>query len=385
MLPLCARAMDDGVLDFNVLASELYDNNLFRLPDGVTPAVASGETSRSDFVTSTGIGLKLDKPYSLQRFTANADLVHYDYRQHSYLNYNALNGDAAWHWTLTPSLTGEVSYVRTESLNSFADFTGVSQRNIDTNENRRIAVDWMLGEAWHTALALSQLQQHNDLPVLTLEDVRIRSAEASLRYVFLTGNSLTAYFRDGSGKYLNRDLDPVNQIDTGFTERESGIRASWQITGKSGLFGQAGYLSRDHDNFSSRDFSGVVGQIRYHWNITGKTELEADASRTLGSYQAPTSSYLVTDTVGIGPNWDATAAIHISARYLSTVYQYRGALVGVGSLRRDIVRGTSLTAQWQVSRPFSIGVSWVHSNRGSNTAGLEYSDNTAMVSAKATF
>lgn len=301
----------------------------------------------------------------------------------SRLSETSRSGDASWRWTLTPNLTGDLTYSRAESLNSFADFTGYNQRNINTNENSGISLDWMVDGAWHTVLAISQLWQRNDLPVLTLEDVRIRSAEASLRYVFLAGNSLAGYFRHGSGKYLNRTLDAVNQLDTEFVERETGVRAAWQITGKSGLYGQVGFLSRDHDHFGSRDFNGAVGQLRYHWDITGKTLLEAEGSRTLGSYQASSSSYLVTDTFGIGPSWNATPATRFTARYLATRYDYRGALAGAGALRRDTVRGASLTARWEISSPLALEASWAHNNRGSNLPGLEFSDNTAMISAKA--
>ena len=385
MLPSCGSAMDNGVLEVGLLASERYDSNLFRLPEGVMPAAGPGGSARSDFVTATGVGFRIDKSYSQQRFIIDANLLHHDYRHHGYLNYTSRSGDASWRWTLTPNLTGDLTYSRAESLNSFADFTGYNQRNINTNENSGISLDWMADGAWHTALAISQLWQRNDLPVLTLEDVRIRSAEASLRYVFLAGNSLAGYFRHGSGKYLNRTLDAVNQLDTEFVERETGVRAAWQITGKSGLYGQVGFLSRDHDHFGSRDFNGAVGQLRYHWDITGKTLLEAEGSRTLGSYQASSSSYLVTDTFGIGPSWNATPATRFTARYLATRYEYRGALAGAGVLRRDTVRGASLTARWEISNPLALEASWAHNNRGSNLPGLEFSDNTAMISAKAKF
>jgi exopolysaccharide biosynthesis operon protein EpsL len=379
-----ANALDDGVVTVNAALTEQYDDNLFRLPNGVSPAGPT-TSDRSDYITSAGIGLKLDKSYSQQHIVGAVNLTRFQYRNHDYLDHNSRNGDIAWLWSLTPSLTGDIGYTRVESLNNFADFTGYNQRNINVLQNTHASIDWLLGGAWHTAVALSQIKQTNDQPVLTLEDVKIRSTEASVRYVFLNENSLAGYVRRGVGNYLNRDLDAVNQLDTDFVERETGVRAVWLLSGKSNLYGQWGFLQRDHDNFGSRDFSGTVGQLRYLWSITGKTELAVNATKTLGSYQTADSNYLVSEIFEIGPNWSVSPGVMLSARYLNTDYQYHGGLSGISPNRHDRVQGGSLKGEWTIDPRYALIGSLVHSKRDSNLVGADFSDNTAMLSVKASF
>jgi exopolysaccharide biosynthesis operon protein EpsL len=368
----------------SVAVSTVYDDNIFRLPTGQPAGGPSGPSSRGDFDVTTQIGLRYDKSFSLQRVVIDAGIVDYDHTDHTFLDFVAKNLDATWFWAFTPELTGHVIYTRTQQLNSFADFTGLFQRNVNTNTTRRIDGDLRVRGELHFGMAVDEFVQRNDQPTFALEDVRIESVEPNISFQSEAGNSLTLYGRSADGTYLNEVLSPVDQIDTNFTEHEEGFRLSYQIDGKSGIYAQVGELSRTHEHFSSRNFSGPVAQFKYNLQLTGKTAFSASAVRTLGSYQSDTSSYLATNIFTLGPTWAVTGKTKLGARLQDVQYHFGGTLTPV-PLRSDNIYGETIFADWSVRRDLDVVLSYVHSSRSSNYPGLEFADNTATLFARFSF
>ena len=171
------RNSDPDTIQPSVSVSTVYDDNLFRLPAGQQAGGPSGPSSRSDFDVTTSVGLRIDKSFSLQRFVVDAGLVNYDHTDHPFLDFTAKNLDATWFWAFTPDVTGHVIYTRVQALNSFADFTGSFQRNVNTNTIRRVDGDWRVRGEIHVGLAVDEFVQRNDQPTFALEDVRINSVE----------------------------------------------------------------------------------------------------------------------------------------------------------------------------------------------------------------
>jgi exopolysaccharide biosynthesis operon protein EpsL len=369
----------------SVSVEHLWDDNLFRLPDGVTPDVVPGETERGDQATLTGVGLKFDKVYSLQRFIVSANLLRYDYQNYSYLDFTARNGSANWIWSATPDLTGHLLFNRTDTLNSFADFNAFDQRNIDTNENRRFDADWNLGGALHLTGAIYQLVQTNTVPVFELEDVRINSIEAGLNYQSLAGNSAGFYSRFADGTYLDRTLDFFDKLDTQFTEREAGLRINYAVDGQTSLFGQIGVLSRQHEHFGDRNFHGVVGDLSWTWIFTGRTSALFTATRSLGNYEADNSSYVFTNRYTLGPVYQVTDKTSVSVRLSSTEYRFGGPIIPTTVLRDDHTHAILLTGQWQPVQTVGLTATYTHANRYSSLPGLQFTDQMITLQALVNF
>ncbi len=378
------RYTDPDTIQPSVSVTTLYDDNIFRLPAGQLAGGPSGPSSRSDFDVTTAVGLRVDKSYSLQRFVIDASLVNYAHTDHNFLNFTARNLDATWFWAFTPDVTGHLIYTRVQALNSFADFTGLFQRNVNTNTIRRADGDWRVRGEIHLGLAVDEFVQHNDQPTFALEDVRIDSVEPTISYQSEAGNSLALYGRSANGTYLNEVLSAADQIDTNFTEHEEGVRVSYQIDGKSGVYAQLGELTRTHEHFGSRNFSGPVAQIKYHLQITGKTTLNASASRTLGSYQSESSSYLATNLFSAGPNWAVTGKTTLGARLQDMQYHFGGTLVPT-PLRSDNITAESVFADWNARYNLDFILTYTHSSRSSNYQGLQFGDNSTSLYARFKF
>jgi exopolysaccharide biosynthesis operon protein EpsL len=363
-----------------------WDNNLFRLPDGANPLSYNGHDQRSDQIRSIDLGVTFDKVYEQQRFTVRVDLDQNHFSTYTYLDYTAKNGSAIWSWVFTPDITGHVLVNRTESLNSFADFTALTtfQRNINVIENRRIDADWRFSGQLHTGAALYEVTQTNTVPAYAFENVRIYSFEPNLSLVSVAGNSVELYGRVARGDYLDQQLSSFNQTDDTFTEREGGVRVTYAVDGQTSLFGQLGELARQNPHYGDRNFSGLVGVLNWNWIFSAKTSGQVQLSRSIGSYVSETSSYVITNRLAIGPTWAATEKTSFSVALRETDYDFRASLVPT-ELRRDHNTGILFSAAWQPVREVMLTATANKSKRNSNLPGLQYSDNLFTLGAKFSF
>lgn len=382
-----AWADEQDALNFSAGAAVMFDDNLFRLPD----------SEKSDRILTTNAGIKIDKPYALQRFQVDANLVDNRYDSYSYLDYTAFNYRAAWLWQLTPNIKGTISADQKQVLNSFADFLGFNNqltrtRNIQTNENRIFDVDALIGGGWHLLGGVSELRSRNSVTFDAVGDFIQAGANIGIKYVAPSENSIALVQRAYNGDYQGRVLDVANQFDTGFRQRETEAQLQWRLTGKSLIDARLGYVDREHDNFSSRDYDGATGRLAYNWQPTGKLAITTSLARNIYSFQQAFNSYYVADTFAISPTWHVTAKTSLNLRYDFSHRDYRGAIDPLAEHRKDNVQSLMLSADWKPLRTVTVTGALRHEMRSSSfdnansvNGDLEYDANSATISAQLLF
>lgn len=382
-----ALADEQDALNFSLGAGVMFDDNLFRLPGA----------EKSDRILTTNAGIKIDKPYSLQRFQVDANAVDNRYDNYSYLDYTAFNYRAAWLWQLTPGIKGTLSADQQQVLNSFSEFRNFNNqletaRSIQTNQNRIFDVDATIGGGWHLLGGVSELRSRNSITFNAVGDFKQAGANIGIKYVAPSENSIALIQRAYNGTYQGRVADVPSQLDSGFKQRETEAQLQWRLTGKSLIDAKLGYVDREHDNFSSRDYDGVTSRLAYNWQPTGKLGIITSVSRNLYSYQQAANSYYVADTFAINPIWQVTAKTSLSMRYDFSHRDYRGAVAPVTERRKDNVQALMFSAEWQPLRTVTVTGALRHEMRSSsfndqNAAGgdLEYDANSATISAQLLF
>jgi exopolysaccharide biosynthesis operon protein EpsL len=381
---LCAPAwgFDDDAIDFSLIAADRYDSNLFRLPDGSVP---SADNRRSATTRTEGIGLAIDKTYGSQHFQISANQTRVSYMPFNDLDTRSKLINAAWAWTLTPEITGNIVISRVQSPNNFSD-TGVqSGPNERKTEDRRFDLDWKPGAALHPQLSLLTDEDKSQQPTIDRQNSSTRSVEGALIYEFHSGNTAEIYFRRGRGNYTNIDIDPTLQNDSQFNEHETGVGAHYRSTGFSSFDGRLGYLSREHETFASRNFGGLVGQLSYTYLATGKTQIQLQASRSLYSAQSFQSSYTVDETLSLNPTWNATSKISVRPSYAITRRTFDGAIVPIAQNLVMTLRDIDLAIDWNVYRGVTLTLQLIKENRSSNDSTYQFSDRGGSLQASIRF
>jgi exopolysaccharide biosynthesis operon protein EpsL len=384
-----AAADEDDSFNFSAGAGIQYEDNLFRLPD-------SGDArAQSDKIYSTNLGFKYDKSYSLQRFQLDAGVIDNQYETYDYLDYTAFNYRAAWLWSLTPNITGVLLADQQQVLNSFSDFRDqnnnlLRSRSIQTSQSRIFTIDGFIGGGWHLLGGLSEIRSRNSETFNAVGDYVQRGVEAGVKYVTRADTTISIIQRASKGDYRGRVIDVANQLDSGFDQQETEAKLEWQVTGKSRIDARLGYVSRDHDNFSSRDYDGAVGRLAHVWKPTAKLRVNTSISRNLYSFQQLDNSYYEADTFAVSPVWQVSPKTNLRLVYDFSRRDYDGAIIPVARERQDKVHGLLLAAEWEPTRTILISGSIRREKRDSNfdspaTGDLNYDANSANISAQILF
>lgn len=363
-----------------------YEDNLFRLPSSTDPQTLSGRPSKSDTIYSVLAGLKVDQPYSLQRFQFDLTATHYEYQDNKALSFTGVDYRGAWLWRVTPYVSGSLSADRAQRGVDYADYRNqIGGRNVLTTENRNFTIDGDVGSGWHGVGGLAQSRSRSQQVFNPIGNYVTNSAEAGVRYVSGLENSVTLLGRKSNGEYQERGLDVTNLLDTRFDQREVEGRVVWHASAHSIFNLRLGRLERTHEHFSQRNFSGTVGQLDYTWMPRSKLQILTTAARNLYSFQEASNSYYVADTIAVAPTWLFSDKTTFRARLDLTRRDYQGAIVPTATMRQDRNRTFQLGADWRASRDILVTASYQREYRSANLPGLDYSANVLGVTAQIAF
>ena len=372
---LNVSADEKDPLNVIVGISRKYDDNLFLLP----------ASERSESINTAYAGVRFDKQYALQRFKFDYTLTAYRYQKFNYLDFDAKEYKAAWLWALTPYLTGSLSADRSQSQYGFQDVKSNGTPNVSTKDNRNVSVDWSPYGNWHMLAGFTHSRNLNSQNFQADRGYQQNSIDFGLKYGFLSGSAITLMEHDRQGVYASSPLDPVQFYDNGFSEREDEAQLAWQLSGKSALNLRAAFVNREHDHFSQRDYSGVIGSVSYTWTPTGRLQFSLSAARDLASYQTINSNYTRNDTLSIAPSYALSEKVSVRGSASITDRTFVGEGVIPSSNRVDTSKIASINIDWTPMHSVTLGANLQRNSRSSNVSGFNYSDTTAGLSANLYF
>lgn len=369
MLIIAPQAKADAEDTFLVTAgvSVLHDDNLSRTPSG---------SAKADFIAVSTLGIKIDKPYSLQRFELDATLADHRYQNFSEKNFTALDYAAAWRWSLTPNFHGDLSSERIEVSNS----TNVNpQSGTHTDEKQRFDGVLEVSGSWRVLGGVSQSTRTNSEASGSEGDSRLDAAEAGLRYDFPSGSSLGYIARESRGDEFSQ-VQP-NPGVLRFNQHEDELRLIWPITAKTTIDARAAHVARTYADPDNRDYEGMVGNVNVNWHITGKTSLMAGVGHELSGYQSDDSRFISTERFTVSPLWQISEKTGLRGRYDYAWRDYRGGT----SDRVDQQRTALIALEWKALRTLTVSASLQQDRRTSNLPGLDFKSTQAGIGAQLAF
>jgi exopolysaccharide biosynthesis operon protein EpsL len=370
-----AHADASDAINFVGGVSTQRDNNLFK----------TNGNEESENITTVFAGLRFNKQYSLQRFKLDATVSNYNYSNNDYLSFTGKNYDAAWYWSLTPKLTGTISADRSESLNNFIDTRNASVRNTRVTQNQVFLADFAPGGGWHLLAGLSRNTLKNSETFNQIADFSANALDVGAKYEFKSGSSITLMNHVRKGRFDDRPISQASLLDSGYKEREYEMKLDWLVTAKSQLNFVASYLNRDHDNFSSRDYSGLQAGLSYSWAPTAKIKLVLAANSRLDTFQSNTNDFTRTNSFSISPSYDITEKIKLRGGFNVSERNFKGNGISQSDGRVDDLRSFSIGVDWLPTNYLTLGLTIQKTNQDSTVESFEYDDTTATASANLMF
>lgn len=369
VLPISVFADEYDTLQFNTSVNRAYDNNLFR--------VRNNETS--DQITTYTAGVKLDKTYSLQRFIVDVNYVDYKYQNSDFLNFDTINYDAKWLWSLTPSLTGNFSTSRNKTLNGFNDFRFFTQ-NIRTVDINQFKAEYSPYRIWGLIAGLTETDVNNSQTFNAQAQYKATAFDYGARYKFSSGSKLTFLGHKRNGQF-ERNLNTSLLFDNGFTEDEYEFDFVLKPMGKSNLSGKLAHLSREYDNFSTRDYGVWIGFLKYDLLLTGKIRADLDLSRTAYAFETDYSTYSVTDSASLGLSYLYTEKLTFMLNGRIAQRGFEQPVVAGIAKREDDEQSLSASVSWRPIQSIGFTLSSIKSKRNASSAynNFDYDDVTTSV------
>jgi hypothetical protein len=332
--------------------------------------------------TST-IGASIRTQQGMQRFQLDGNLVNRSFQSTQTTNTLTSNFDLLWLWSITPRLTGELGADRHEPFDTLLSSSNGAQATSVLNTSSHLDMAWEVDGPWRllAGLATARTTTTSNAP----NDQSSRSANAGVRYISGSGSSWSAKAVATDGEFSATSTN----AGLGFQERNVDLRTHWVIDGGTSTDAYLTSVNNSQNasaTSGARSFSGLNAGGSLTWSVTGASLLQLDIAHTLAAtgFSSPGPNFSETDSISIGPVWQASAKTSFSLHHTWAQQTFRGYLDATPP-RQDIVRATGLSAKWQPYPHFSLSAGLQRVMRDSNDLNAEIASNSANVSAQITF
>jgi len=375
-------ALWDDKLEVFAQETVTHDSNIFRLPAASDPCISINSCSKDDTIYTTALGFILDVPYSLQRFQASYTWLDHRYRRFDDLDHQGHVGRAAWLWSVTPRLTGELSYDDREGLASFANIQGrrpdmVTQRMALANAAWMVLPSWRLhgaanwGEARHTG-------------ELRVNDIELEALEAGVSYVTAQENRVGLAVRGERGRNPNDFAIGGIPFNNEYEQASVGVQGRWVISGLSRFDGRIDYTKREYERFTDRDYSGMTFNFTHTYTPTGKFTIATIAQRDVAPLVDITSSFVLVTGITVRPDWAVTEKINVRGHFAYARWEY----FGVEPITPDYehrVKTAGVTIMYRPTRRIALSGGVAREERSSSLNNADYKVDTAFIEGRIGF
>ena len=344
--------------------SVLNNNNFFR----------ASSAAVSERITTQTMGVNLAVPYSLQRFELDASLVGNQHQTNSNFDYTAQNYTAAWRWSVTPRFQGSLTSARSETLNAATDSVDPNQRNRSTLQNSGLSAAYQLGGPWQLTGGVSTTSTINERAVVGQSDNRSSGANAGVRYVPSTGNSIDYSLQESRGSSTSDYKNTGHAVST-----------VWVVSGNTTINARLLHSQQKFNITPQYDYSGVSGAFSLLWRLTGKTALTASWQRDLAGYQTAGTTHTKTDAVTLSPTWEISPKSSVRLQYRHATRDDQGNPTGSPSNRQDSIKDLSATYSWLPRPSATLAATISDTTNSSGVAAANYNVQQLTLSAQFAF
>ena len=389
-MTLPAHALEGDTFRPFVSFSRYYDDNLFRQAENEAISIDGGikRGPQAESYNVLALGANVDWRVSRQRVLARATKSLVRYSNFNTLDYDGSDYLAQWNWQLGNYWNGQVGATKTLSQSSFADLNSTSVLNNQrTIETAFATANWQFHPRWAIGGGLNEVKASNSDFRQRTNDFTEKSEELNLTWRTPKGTSLRTQLRVADAEYPNREFSTV---DNSYSQQELNVYAVLPYSGLLRLQGRLGYLKREHQNVSQRNFSGFTGRGTADYSPTGKTLLSLSLYRELGAVSEISSSYRLTTGINVNAVWSITSKISLRGGLSDEKAEFQGDpgfVLSNAPIREDKIQNASLSMNYQPIRSTVFGLGMQTGRRESNTLipDNDYKFNTIFANVRVDF
>ena len=365
--------------------TESRDDNIFRLPEEVTPPRGG---SRSDLILSTTLGVNVARDISRQHVEVDASIANTRYRDHTELDNTGNAVRASWQGEFGSHWKNDFVIENSKQLSNFADFSS-TEKNIVQSRSVSDSLSYKVTPEIFIAASVGRRRQSNSAETLRIADYSASFRELGVLFVSPSNNQLKVSYRETDGRYptpqriaSNTSFAP-SVATNNYVQGNLDLSGDWAVTGTSRFSGRIGLTRRRYDDVSLHNFNGSTGAINYFWNPGGKLQINAEARRIIDSTSDISSSYFLTKGITLKPTWTPTEKISVTGSFDWTRRDPLGNLDRLPSFlatRGDNTLGVGFLIIYKPTRNFNIELNVKREQRNSEAQVSDYQDIKSLIS-----
>lgn len=327
-----------------------------------------------------------DQPISRQRVYSNIEVHHQRFDDLTYLDNTGHKLTAGLEWETVENYSGSITAGSERALASYS-IPRLGQdalRELNLKRERTFSASVQRGTLRNDLQVFGAFNTRDtdySSDAFRFRDNKRHAVRLGARWHRNDLLTLGTAWVEARGKYTTVGID--------YSSHALEFTSEWKPSNASSIDGRIGYEQRSYDNAAAqRDFSGVTGLLRWHWEPTGKlaftTSLvrDADDSERLidpGASDLTVAGSRVTNSLILEGVWKATAKISINANYR---YSDRALTnptpTALDARGNDKTRQASLGAVWTATNNISLGCNVGRETRSSDSnLSFPFKANTA--------
>ena len=386
-----AAALFDDRLEILVGQSATHDDNVFRLPPGVSPAIGLGTSDRGDTYRATSLGLAFDVPQASHRYRGSLALDSYQFSRFEDLELEGRQGRFDWTFSGLDNLTTRLGYTESRTLASLSNVQGGAQSTAPNfiDYRRTFAeLGYEIAPQWGLRAELGRGTQENSASVYALSNLRAKNERLELTYATPAGTRIGAAVELIAGTLPNRQIVGAQAVDNSYDERHLGTFLEWQTSRHSHIDARIGRVRRGYDVLGARNYEGTTYRAAFAWEPVDGLTLTALGQRGISGTEEINVGFVLLETVGLRSHWRREDRVELTFDLERGDRVYRGdpqLVLGLVPERSEQVSVMALGALLHVTPIVTLDFRWRNERRSANVAGGNYRVNIAGIGVRCSF
>jgi exopolysaccharide biosynthesis operon protein EpsL len=372
-------------IELTLGARELYDDNLYRVPE------SNNQRSPSeDYIRRVSAGLDGNWQWSRQKVLLDLVAINNAYERNDQLDNTSGRARAEWKWRAGNAWSGALGGDFNRTLASFSNTQFRGKDLLDVT-GTFASLEFQLGPRWSVKAAGRSASTEHGADERRYDNFRTDSLTAGLRYKTASESEIGVDVRRTEGRF-DRTVNVAGQLfDRSYEDEIASVELNQTYSPRTRLELSVGYLQRKYDDVALADVgkesvAGTIGDVLLQWDASNKITLNVNGWRRLRAYLDAESEYFIAEGFSIAPSWEPREKISVAVEFGYETQHYLGKSASrQNGARADRVQTGRLEIGYSPLRKLRFDLTGSIEKRESNRALLEYDSQVASIGVRWTY